>query len=58
MYIVSYIFLKQDLTLTKLSNGKRFMAYEIVNRLEFADEIETLKTLQDALTEREKRESN
>jgi REP element-mobilizing transposase RayT len=38
-----------------ISNGKRFMAYEIVNRLEFADEIETLKTLQDALTEREKK---
>ncbi len=37
-----------------ISNGKRFMAYEIVNRLEFADEIETLKTLQDALTERKK----
>ena len=37
-----------------LSNGKRFIAYEIVNWLEFANEMETLKTLQDALTEREK----
>ncbi len=38
-----------------LSNGKRFMAYEIINRLEFANEITTLQILQDALTEREKK---
>ncbi len=38
-----------------LSNGKRFMAYETINRLEFANETKTLKTLQDALTEREKK---
>ncbi len=31
------------------------MAYEIENRLEFANEIKILKTLQDALTEREKK---
>ena len=37
-----------------LSNGKRFMAYEIINRLEKVNDIRTLKTLQDALTERER----
>ena len=38
-----------------LSNGKRFIAHKIINRLEFANEIKTLKTLQDVLTEREKK---
>ena len=38
-----------------LSNAKRFMAYEIVNRLEYANDTNTLKILQDALTERERR---
>ncbi len=38
-----------------LSNGKRFMAYKIVDRLKFANEITTLQILQDALTEREKK---
>ncbi len=38
-----------------LSNGKRFMAYEIINRLEVANDNKTLKILQDALTEREKK---
>ena len=37
-----------------LSNGKRFMAYEIINRLEVANDNKTLKILQDALTERER----
>ena len=38
-----------------LSNGKRFMAYEIINRLEYANDSKTLKILQDALTERERK---
>ncbi len=38
-----------------LSNGKRFMAYEIINRLEYTNDTKTLKILQDALTEREKK---
>lgn len=38
-----------------LSNGKRFMAYEIINRLENKNDICTLNILQDALTEREKK---
>jgi REP element-mobilizing transposase RayT len=38
-----------------LSNGKRFMAYEIINRLEVANDNKTLKILQEALTEREKK---
>ena len=38
-----------------LSNGKRFIAYKIVDRLKFANEIATLQILQDALTEREKK---
>ncbi len=38
-----------------LSNGKRFMAYEIINRLEYANDPQTLKFLQDALTERERK---
>ncbi len=38
-----------------LSNGKRFMAYKVLDRLEFANEIKVLKTLQDALTERERK---
>jgi len=36
-----------------LSNGKRFMAYEIVNRLQQQDQKDILATLQNALTERE-----
>jgi putative transposase len=38
-----------------LSNGKRFMAYELVNRLEKANDTNTLTILQNALTEREKK---
>ena len=38
-----------------LSNAKRFMAYEIINRLEYANDTYTLKILQDALSEREKK---
>ncbi|MDB5222181.1 MAG: hypothetical protein JWN83_848 [Chitinophagaceae bacterium] len=38
-----------------LSNGKRFMAYEIINRMEHAKDIHTLNILQDALTERERK---
>ena len=38
-----------------VSNGKRFMAYEIINRLENANNTETLKFLQDTLTDREKK---
>jgi REP element-mobilizing transposase RayT len=38
-----------------LSNGKGFMAYEIIKRLEYANDIQTLKILRDALTERERR---
>lgn len=40
-----------------LSNGKRFMAYEIVNRLENANDTHTLNILQNALTEREKKKN-
>jgi len=38
-----------------LSNGKRFMAYELVNRLEKANDTNTLTILQNALTERERK---
>ena len=38
-----------------LSNGKRFMAYEIINRLENANDTYTLQILQNALTERERK---
>ena len=38
-----------------LSNGKRFMAYEIINRLERANDIHTLNILQNALTERKRK---
>ena len=38
-----------------LSNGKRFMAYEIVNRLENNNNKDILEILQNALTEREKK---
>ena len=37
------------------STGKRFIAYEIINRLENANDIRTLKTLEDALTARERK---
>jgi len=40
---------------TIISNGKRFMAYEIINRLEAAGNKNLLDTLQQQLTEREKR---
>jgi putative transposase len=36
-----------------VSNGKRFMAYELINRLEKQNNIELLNSLSDALTERE-----
>jgi REP element-mobilizing transposase RayT len=39
----------------KLSNGKRFMAYEIINRLELANDTNILNILQDATTERERK---
>jgi REP element-mobilizing transposase RayT len=38
-----------------LSNAKRFMAYEIINRLENANDTSTLKSLHDAVTERERK---
>ena len=38
-----------------LSNGKRFIAYELVNRLEKANDTNTLTILQNALTERERK---
>ncbi len=38
-----------------LSNGKRFIAYEIINRLENANDTHTLNVSQNALTEREKK---
>jgi len=38
-----------------LSNAKRFIAYEIINRLEYANDTNTLKILHDGLTEREKK---
>lgn len=44
---------KFDLNKT-LSNGKRFMAYEIINRLKENEEEHTLKILEDALSQREK----
>lgn len=38
-----------------ISNGKRFMAYEIINRLQIANNSHTLKILGDALTPRERK---
>ena len=38
-----------------LSNGKRFMAYEIIKRLKAANDTNTLSILQNALTERERK---
>ena len=38
-----------------LSNGKRFMACEIINRLQKANDKNTLMILQDALTDRERK---
>jgi len=38
-----------------LSNGKRFMAYELINRLKKANDNNTLAILRNALTEREKK---
>ena len=56
MYTVFLYFPEAGFNLDKiLSNGKRFTAYKVVDRLEFANEVKTLKTLQDALTEREKK---
>ena len=37
-----------------ISNGKRFIAYDIITRLKENGEEETLKLLEDALTQREK----
>lgn len=39
---------------TIIANGKRFMAYEIINRLKKNGEENTLKILKNALTQREK----
>ena len=38
-----------------IGNAKRFMAYEIINRLEAKKDFETLSVLQSAVTEREKK---
>ena len=38
-----------------LSNGKRFMAYEIINRLEKANDIHTLNILEKGISERERK---
>jgi putative transposase len=38
-----------------LGNGKRFLAYEIINRLKNVNDIQTLKCLQNGITEREKK---
>jgi len=38
-----------------LSNGKRFLAYELINRLEKANDTNTLTILQNALTQRERK---
>ena len=40
-----------------LSNGKRFMAYELVNRLKKANDTNTITILQNALTERKEEET-
>jgi hypothetical protein len=40
---------------TIIANGKRFMAYEIINRLEQAGNKNLLDTLHNQLTEREKK---
>ncbi len=49
-------FLEAGFDLNKiLSNGKRFMAYELVNRLEKANDTNTLTILRNALTERERK---
>ncbi len=48
-------FKEKDFSLNKvISNGKRFMAYEIINRLEKQHHTETLSILQKAVTPREK----
>jgi len=41
-----------------LSNGKRFMAYEIINRLEHANDTQTLKVLEDDLLKEKGRKNN
>ena len=38
-----------------IGNGKRFMAYEIISRLKKDNQSELLKTLSEAITEREKK---
>ncbi|HEX5154196.1 MAG TPA: hypothetical protein VFW07_22265 [Parafilimonas sp.] len=44
-----------DFSLNKIiSNGKRFIAYEIINRLEATNQTETLNELESALTAKEK----
>jgi putative transposase len=49
-------FPETDFNLNKiLSNGKRFIAYGLVNRMEKANDIGTLTMLQNGLTERERK---
>jgi hypothetical protein len=43
---------------TILSNAKRFMAYEIVNRLEKANDTSTSNILQNELTDRERKKKH
>src|SRR5690606_10686755 len=55
MHCVLY-FKKAGFNLNKIiSNGKRFMAYEIIRRLEEKEENITLKLLSESVTEREKK---
>jgi REP element-mobilizing transposase RayT len=49
-------FNKENFSLNKtIGNAKRFMAYEIVNRLEKGNNIKLLKKLSDGCTERDKK---
>ena len=52
-------FQKEKFNLNKiLSNGKRFMAYEIIERLKEKEENHTLKVLEGALSSREKKKGS
>lgn len=55
LHVVVHFYSKNFNLNTIIANGKRFMAYEIINRLEIANDTELLNHLNAFLTDREKK---
>ena len=54
LHLLIFAFNPKQTINTQLANGKRFLAYEIIKRLEQLNEIEILKALELAVTTKER----